>query len=406
MTLKSYHMKKNKTKKITKIMLPIICGIGLIVYCVISKNKELMFKLLISLLLIAVFIGIVFGILYLLILRHKIIETKIQKYYQKLKQKSHKNIFENLFVLSYEKKCDELIKRSLHKYNIKGISNVNVQLISINKIFMSSNYKGFVIAILVEPESIQYLIDSPTRYNGIKANEEFEKIKKEKMSNFYFSNVNDFAAHIAKKIDDLKEKIEIFSITNIVDPIFNGRLLEKLSKFLSQLRKEGLVCIIFTPPLIVFMGFGLIYSYIDTNYKVENPVGFYLVNILSSAFIILFIAFFIYGIKMLTRRASVKKDYKEKKLSVISETPTKVKIVKEKPGKHSDDLYLKYVILYFNKTKLIIPFAYTVINNRSNIKKCCERCTRIKTELKYLTYSKIIIDGEKQFRKIIKDYIL
>ena len=65
-----------------------------------------------------------------------------------------------------------------------------------------------------------------------------------------------------------------------------------------------------------------------------------------------------------------------------------------------------YVILYFNKIKLIIPFDGELILNKQNIRKCCEECKKIKSEIKYLPKSRIIIDGEKQFVKIIKKHIL
>ena len=66
-------MNKNKLKQITEIVLSIICGIGLIVYAALTKDNEILFKLLISIIIIAAFTGIIFGILYILILKNKII---------------------------------------------------------------------------------------------------------------------------------------------------------------------------------------------------------------------------------------------------------------------------------------------------------------------------------------------
>ena len=114
----------------------------------------------------------------------------------------------------------------------------------------------------------------------------------------------------------------------------------------------------------------------------------------------------IYGIKLLVQRRKFKKDYDLKSFLTICEFPNKVKIIKEKPGKYSDNFYLISAILYFNEIKLIIPFDGELILNKQNIRKCCEECKKIKSEIKYLPKSRIIIDGEKQFVKIIKKQIL
>ena len=60
----------------------------------------------------------------------------------------------------------------------------------------------------------------------------------------------------------------------------------------------------------------------------------------------------IYGIKLLVQRRKFKKDYDLKRFLTICEFPNKVKIIKEKPGKYSDNFYLISAILYFNKLKL------------------------------------------------------
>lgn len=77
-------MKKNKLKQITEIVLPIICVLRLIVYAALTKDNEILFKLLISTIIIVAFAGIVFGILYILILKNKIIAHKVKKYFNYL----------------------------------------------------------------------------------------------------------------------------------------------------------------------------------------------------------------------------------------------------------------------------------------------------------------------------------
>ena len=399
-------MKKNKLKEITEIVLPIICGIGLIVYAVLAKDKETLFKLLIWLIVMLTFAGIVFGILYILILKNKIIAHKVKKYFNYLKQKNERNIFEEFYILTYQQKADELVKQHLEKNKIIGINSINLESTYNKKVFMYCSYKGFRIVLLFDKDSVQYVVDSPTRYDGTKANINFEKVSKEGISYEQFFDINELGDFIANLISKLKDKIELFSDTNIVDPIFNGRLLDKTKSYLSHMKKEGLICVILTPPLTAFMLWGLIYSFVDKNYKIENPAGFYIAIICCFAFSILFFILLIYGIKLLVQRRKFKKDYMLKSLSTICEFPNKVKIIKEKPGKYSDNFYLISVILYFNKIKLIIPFEGELILNKQNIRKCCEECKKIKSEIKYLPKSRIIIDGEKQFVKIIKKQIL
>ena len=153
---------------------------------------------------------------------------------------------------------------------------------------MYCSYKGFRIVLLFDKDSVQYVVDSPSRYNGTNANINFEKLSKEDIAYEQFFDINELGDFIANLISKLKDKIESFSDTNIVDPIFNGRLLDKTKAYLSHLKKEGLVCVILTPPLTAFMLWGLIYSFVDKNYKIENPAGFYTAIICCSAFSVLF----------------------------------------------------------------------------------------------------------------------
>ena len=326
-------MKKNKLKQITEIVLPIICVVGLIVYAALTKDNEILFKLLISIIIIAAFAGIVFGILYILILKNKIIAHKVKKYFNYLQQKTERNIFEEFYILTYQQKADELVKQHFEKNKISGIHSINLESTYNKKVFMYCSYKGFRIVLLFDNDSVQYVIDSPSRYDGTKANINFEKLSKEDISYEQFFDIDELGDFIANLISKLKDKIESFSDTNIVDPIFNGRLLDKTKAYLSRLKKEGLVCVILTPPLTAFMLWGLIYSFVDKNNKIENPAGFYTAIICCSTFSILFFILLIYGIKLLVQSRKFKKDYDLKSLSTICEFPNKVKIIKEKPGK-------------------------------------------------------------------------
>lgn len=93
---------------------------------------------------------------------------------------------------------------------------------------MYCTYKGFRIVLLFDNDSVQYVIDSPSRYNGTKANINFEKLSKEDISYEHFADIDELVDFIVNLISKLKDKIELFSDINIVDHVFNGRLLDKL----------------------------------------------------------------------------------------------------------------------------------------------------------------------------------
>ena len=212
-------MKKTKFKQITEIVLPIICVVGLIVYAALTKDNEILFKLLIKLLIsiiiIAAFAGIVFGILYILILKNKIIEYKVKKYFNYLKQKTERNIFEEFYILTYQQKADELVKQHLEKNKISGIHSINLESTYNKKVFMYCSYKGFRIVLLFDNDSVQYAVDSPSRYNGTKANINFEKLSKEDISYEQFFDIDELGDFIANLISKLKAAMSLPAIWSI-----------------------------------------------------------------------------------------------------------------------------------------------------------------------------------------------
>lgn len=396
-------MRKNKIKNLTEIILPIICAIGLVVYAIITQKKVL----LISIIAIVAFAGMTYGVLYLSVFKIKIITRKIKKYYGYLELKNERNLLEDFYVLIYQKKADEFVKEHLKKRQITEINSIMLENTYNKKVLMYCTYKGFRMVLLFDNNSVQYVIDSPARYDGTKANINFEKPYKEDISYEQFADIDELGEFIANLINKLKEKIESFTDTNIVNSIFNGRLLDKVKPYLLYLKSEGLLFVILTPPFIAFLLWALIYfTFIDVNFKTENSLRFYTLIICCFIFSIVFIFAFFCGIKNLIQRRNFKKDYEFKNFSTICEFPNKVKIIKAKPSKYSDTFCIRLVILHFNSIKLIMPFAGESILNNKNIKKCCDECKNIKSDIKYLIKSKIIIDGEKPFVKVIKKYTL
>ena len=109
---------------------------------------------------------------------------------------------------------------------------------------------------------------------------------------------------------------------------------------------------------------------------------------------------------MLRRKALFKKDIDNKDISIIYDSINKVKISSEQIGRYSGKFRIISMNLYINDIILTIPFSKEMVINRYNIKQCCEKCKNIKSELKYLSKSKIVIDGYISFEKIIQQHLL
>ena len=303
-----------------------------------------------------------------------------------------------------KERFDELIKKSLEINKVKEVLGVNVEIININEILILSRYQGFQIKILLKKDLIEYLIDSPARYDGLKENTYLEESIIHELNYSQFKDIDDFLNYIVNLIMESKEKINVFINNNVMDPIFNGRLIEKLSSYLTYLKKNGLLLVILSIPMTIFFGYGLIMCFIDTEFQTKNNIGFYVALICCTGLIAFFICSFIMGIKMLTTRTKFKKDFNQKNISVIKEAPYRVKIVKESLYR-SNCSYIRNVVLYFKNLTLIIPQSSSIIKNNKNIRKCCAECKKLKIELKYLTKSKIIISGERAYQNIIKKYL-
>ena len=91
-----------------------------------------------------------------------------------------------------------------------------------------------------------------------------------------------------------------------MDPLFNGRLIEKLSSYLTYLKKNGLLLVILTIPLTIFFGYGLAMCFIDTDFNLENNIGFYVALICCISIIVFSICSFIIGIKITTNKKVTK----------------------------------------------------------------------------------------------------
>jgi hypothetical protein len=124
----------------------------------------------------------------------------------------------------------------------------------------------------------------------------------------------------------------------------------------------------------------------------------------------LFIGFFlfaiIYGILGLVQLNNLKNDLKQKSFSIIEGVPTKVKIARESAGRHSSTIFIRCIILYFDKVKLYISLPqFTTLEKKKNVKTFYNECLKVKCRLKYLTKSKIVFDGENKYISLLREYL-
>ncbi len=399
--MKNKKNNKKKLKNILEIIFIVACIIGAIIYIVLTKNYEFAIKILIRIVLLL----IPASILLFMFFKEIIIQKRIKKYYDYLKTKEEKTLFEECCVLTYQNKLDDFLKAALEKKKIKNINSLSVTINNHRQPVIFYKYTGFEVYIYLTENNVFYKIDSPTRYDGIKDNIELEKLEKTTIDLDSFILLDDLIAHLVDLIYNINLTISTFTKDNIVDDLFNGRLLDKLKDYLSFLKREGWLCTILSIPLTALFAWGIVMAFTDVSYKADNPAVFYLVLILCPAFVLLFTWAFFHGIKCLIRRKAFYKDFEQKRVLTINQELSKITIDMEKPGKHSSVFYLTSATLYFKGLKLILPLPRRAVNNPRNKRKCYNECLKVQTSLKYLPNSKIIVDGADRYINIINKHL-
>jgi hypothetical protein len=205
---------------------------------------------------------------------------------------------------------------------------------------------------------------------------------------------------------EINNDIETFSLENITDENFNGRMFNKIKPFKDFLKREGLVCVIASPFFIIFFIVGLYFAISDVEYRIENLPGYITCLILIPLFLGFFLFAFIYGIFGLVQLNNLKADLNQKSFSIIEGVPTKVKIVRESAGRHSSTIFIRCIILYLDKVKLYISLPqFTTLEKKKNVKTFYNECLKVKCRLKYLTKSKIVFDGENKYISLLREYL-
>lgn len=386
-----------------EIALGIISFIGLVIIAIINKS----YKGLIAIGIMILLTAILFLIIFLLDLNIERKIKKIIKRYNDLKSKSNINIYEELYILTFQNKIEELLKDEFKKNKLKDIHSLDVYIENINEVDIIYKYSSCEVLIEISNNNIKYSIDTPSKYDGIDANKEFEKKKDTNININSFNDFDLFIDSLVLLIEQTLNEINNFKNNNIVDEVFNGRLINKLRNSSSYLKQEGYVCAILGPILLIIFTIITVFIIKDTDYIKENPLGYYS----GFLFSILFITFSgyctIYGLNYIFKYRNMLDDIKNKRTTTITEKPIRIRIIKDQLNKYNSRRTLRYIKLYFKHTSILIPY----INNEyvikpKNIRLTIDKLMDLECNITYLSKSRIVIKGGEKYISVSKKYLM
>lgn len=389
-------------KENIEIALGAICYIGLVIYAVVVKKYA-------ALIVLGIILLFIVGLMIwanLSIRGIKKTNKKINDKYHILKEKTERTVFEECYVLSIKEELEKRIYEEVKINKHKEVGNIFSDICDLNTIDLCYRFRGFEVIITIKENNITYAIDTPSRYDGTKNNDAFENKKKTDFSPKEFYDIDSFIKNIYSLMIEINDEINSFTQENITDENFNGRMFNKIKPFKDFLKREGLVCVIASPFFIIFFIVGLYFAISDIEYRNENLPGYITCLILIPLFLGFFLFTFIYGIFRLVQLNNLKDDLNQKSFSIIEGVPTKVKISKEAAGRHSNTIFIRCIILYFDKVKLYISLPqFTTLEYKKNVKAFYNECLNVKCKLKYLTKSKIVFDGENKYISLLREYL-
>lgn len=386
-----------------EIALGIISFIGLVIIAIINKS----YKGLIAIGIMILLTAILFLIIFLLDLSIERKIKKIIKHYGYLKSKSSINIYEELYILTFQNKIEELLKDEFKKNKLKDIHSLDVYIENINEVDIIYKYSSCEVLIEISNNNIKYSIDTPSKYDGIDANKEFEKKKDTNININSFNDFDLFIDSLVLLIEQTLNEINNFKNNNIVDEVFNGRLINKLRNSSSYLKQEGYVCAILGPILLIIFTIITVFIIKDTDYIKENPLGYYM----GILFSILFVAFSgfctIYGLNYIFKYRNMLDDIKNKRTTVITEQPVRIRIIKDQLNKYNSRRTLRYIKLYFKHTSILIPYINNeYVRKPKNIKLTIDKLLDLECNITYLSKSRIAIKGGEKYISLSKKYLM
>ena len=331
---------------------------------------------------------------------------KINKEYNEIKGKEQKNPFDNIFLLTYQDKIDDLIKEEFKKEKMKSISEFCTTVEDVNYINSCYSYLGFFVNIDIYEKETKVTISPSSRYSS-SSNKLFNK--EGRIVNIFddLSEINE-VKRISMLVKDVNNEIDSFIKNNPVDELFNGRLDLKLENIKYYYKQNRFTCIIGGIIFLAFCIFGITLGLTDKEYQKDNLLGFIVLEVCLSIFALFSLYSIYYGLYSIKQLKRLNDDLENKNTDIIKGKITKIRIVTEKQAKFVDDITVKYVILMFDNDTFLLPLSeYISFIDRFGLKKkCCNEIKNMDVSLKYLKTSKIIIDGEKmivsKIKKILK----
>lgn len=391
------------SKEKTQIFLGIISFIAIMISSIINNS----YKGLIAFGIMVLLIGVLFLINYLLDIKIERKIKKIIKYYNQLKLKPNLNNYEKLYILTYQNKIEEILKDEFKKNKLKDISSLDGYIENINEINIIYKYSSCEVLIEITDNNIKYSIDTPTKYDGLDSNKEFENKKDTKININSFNDFDLFIDSLVLLIEQTMNEITNFKNNNIVDEVFNGRLINKLKNSSNYLKQEGYVCAILGPILLIMFTIITVFMITDTDYIKENPFGYYL----GFMFSILFVAFTgfcsIYGLNYIFKYRNMLDDIKNKRTTVITEKPIRIRIIKDQLNKYNSRRTLRYIKLYFKHTSILIPYINNeYVKKPKNIRLTIDKLMDLECNITYLSKSRIVIKGGEKYISVSKKYLM
>ncbi len=392
---------KEKIKIIGEILLVIVLISALIIFLLLDSPKGIIISSFI-LVLIIWFLGVNHYLDY----EWQIVEKRKNAKYNVIKDKINRNAFEELYYLNYHNNMKDYIKTVFKKRKMENINFTKFDTNNPHKILLAFKYRDFMLIYIMKEDLVKYTIDPPSRYEY---DTDCIDLKKNSILSINPSkySLDEFLDIFIDQIMDDMQKIKDFISDNVVDPVFNGRLVYKIQNLLSYLKIEGYVCVILGPLLLgggILMLIGIIQ---DSSYFVENPIGCILAYVLVIAFILFFGYAFVYGINYVMRYQNFKKDMHQKTTLVTEEVPYRVRVIYDQKTRHNKYHTIRYLKLYYTKMNLYVPFTNNeVLNNKKNLRLCYQECLKERIKITYLPKSKIVISGAAAYLRIVKKYLI
>jgi len=367
-----------------------LCFIGLLIYSIIAKKYPMVIFLL-------ALVVVVLVVLAITSIDSKKTNKKIVDNYRALKEKPNKTVFDELYILAYQEKLDDLLIERIKRRKIKDVSSIIAYTEGTKSVEIDFIYRGFDFSASINEKNIQYQIRVATRY-GLLNNNEFEK--KHDASNLLeeVNCLDDLIDNVCELTQNVLVEINNYCDLNKVDEVFNGRLNNKINDYISDVKQYRWLGITI---LIIGMILAVLFAIKIVEKDYPNNEVLIMCLFFMSAGVVVSVLFTIYSIYYFSQYRKIQFDLKNKQTSFIEGKPKRVFICRELLTKFPRKL--RYIKLFFDNKKAIIPLTNCYLYKR-NFKQFYSDCKKLEAKFTYLSKSNVVILGEERYIKLIKKY--